>query len=176
MQLTAEQKKRFDVYIKQIDKGGLALPKFLKCSDEERKKDWAQNPPKRVVHTIERREESEDVKRFRELEALRQQHARKRVSKSAEVVQKREERKQERKRASRDGLVDMKVIADALKITAKEARAALRAAKFAKPACGWAFKSDQVENIKQTIVKQRAADKKKREAKAKEKKTKQKPG
>lgn len=56
-------------------------------------------------------------------------------------------------RASRDGLVSVQDIAASVEMTAKGARAALRAAKEPKPAHGWAFASADVERIKAIIVK-----------------------
>ena len=57
----------------------------------------------------------------------------------------------EPKRPSREGLVSVSSISEGLKISPKEARAALRRAKIEKPEVGWAWSPSEVEDIKKKI-------------------------
>ena len=56
-------------------------------------------------------------------------------------------------RAGREGMVPIADIALGLGLTARDARGLLRKAKIAKPASGWAWPLDQVDEIKAVIGK-----------------------
>ena len=62
-----------------------------------------------------------------------------------------EQPKRESKRPSREGLVSVSDIAKEMKLSPKEARAALRRAKTDKPDVGWAFPPSEVDKIKKAI-------------------------
>lgn len=55
-------------------------------------------------------------------------------------------------RASRTGLVPVQDIATALGVTPRDARGALRRMKAEKPACGWAWPADKVDEVKASIA------------------------
>lgn len=63
------------------------------------------------------------------------------------------EKKERKPRPSRDGLVSVADIAKEMEINPREARGALRAMKAEKPAEGWAWPKDKVEEIKKIIKK-----------------------
>lgn len=59
---------------------------------------------------------------------------------------------------TRSGLIDMGTIAEQMGVDPKDARQALRKAKFPKPDAGWVFEESQVEEVKKVIkanIKQR---------------------
>lgn len=55
-------------------------------------------------------------------------------------------------RALRQGMTSVQTIADELGITPREARGALRKAKVPKPPCGWAWKSDEISDVRSLIA------------------------
>lgn len=56
-------------------------------------------------------------------------------------------------RASRSGLVTIQTIAEEYGMTPRDARGILRKAKVPKPACGWAWKPDDVQPIRDLMEK-----------------------
>jgi len=56
-------------------------------------------------------------------------------------------------RASRNGLVTIQAIAEELGITPRDARGVLRKAKATKPPCGWAWKDEEANTIREMMRK-----------------------
>lgn len=135
-----------------FDDMNLDIPDFLKIPQSERDEAWRRNPPKPQVFVVDNLSGQTPQFLERAIADAKARDAQRKEKREASHA-KREERTQRReaKKTARTGLIHVATIASDLKISAREARGALRALKYTKPEHGWWFTPDQIAQVTKDI-------------------------